>query len=64
MANNLYDIYEIFYECQNENEVYQRVEELVKMGYNYFDIFTFRYNGSDGKYHREVYVFKDSKKEG
>lgn len=50
-------IYKEWYECRNEEEVKQRWKELAEKGYADIDIFVFRYNGTDGRYHREVYVF-------
>ena len=50
-------IYKEWFEVNSEEELIARERELIEKGYSMWDIYMFRYNGKDGKYHREIYVF-------
>ena len=52
------ELYREWYEVNSEEEISEKWHELAKK-YDYRDIYVFRYNGNDGKYHREVFVFKE-----
>ena len=57
MRNPNPQLYKEFFECNSEEEATTKWKELVEKGYNKWDIYTFRYNGKDGKFHREVFIF-------
>lgn len=54
-----HNLYKEWYECKDEKEMEERYKELVEKGYYGWDIIRFRYQGNDGKFHREIYVWKD-----
>lgn len=51
------NLYKEWYEVNSEAEATEKWKELNNKGYNGSEIYIFRYQGSDGKFHREVYVF-------
>lgn len=51
------EIYKEWFEVNTEEEQIEKEMELRSMGYNMFDIYKFNYQGKDGKFHREVFVF-------
>jgi len=51
------NIYKEWFEVNSEEEAVQKEMELREKGYDMFDIYRFNYQGKDGKFHREVYVF-------
>ncbi len=52
--NNLYKEY---FDCASEQEAHERWLELNHKGYHGSEIYRFNYQGKDGKFHREVFVF-------
>ena len=52
------DIFKEFIECETKEDEYKAEMELRAKGYDMFDIYTGNYQGKDGKFHREVFVFK------
>lgn len=50
-------IYKEFYETNNDEESSKKWRELRAKGYNPSEIYQFNYDGKDGKFHREVFVF-------
>ena len=50
-------LYKEFFVAKNEEEVTKYWHLLVDKGYDPFDIYVFRYQGKDGAFHREVFVF-------
>lgn len=50
-------IYKEWFDCRSEEEATQRWMELVEKGYAKSDIYIFRFQGNDGRFHREVFVF-------
>ena len=55
---NREDIFKEYIECKTKEEEIEAERKLRKMGYDLFDIYTANYQGNDGKFHREVFVFK------
>ena len=52
-------IYKEWYEVGSEKEAVEKEMELRSKGYDLFDIYRFNYQGADGKFHREVFVFNN-----
>lgn len=52
-------IYKAWYEVNTEQEAIAKELELQEQGFDLFDIYRFNYQGADGKFHREVFVFND-----
>lgn len=50
-------MYKEYFEVSNEEEQKKKELELRNKGYDMFDIYKFNYQGKDGKFHREVFVF-------
>lgn len=50
-------LYKEWYEVNSEKEAVEKELELIDKGYNAFDIYCFNYQGIDGKFHREVFIF-------
>ena len=53
------DLYKVWFEAKSDQEAVEIERDLVKQGFNMFDIYVFRYQGADGNFHREVFVFND-----
>lgn len=52
-------IFKEWFECASQKEEAERWFELVGKGYHESEIYTFHFQGNDGKFHREIFVFKD-----
>lgn len=51
------NLYKEWYEVNSEKEAVEKELELIDKGYNMWDIYRFNYQGNDGKFHREVFIF-------
>lgn len=52
-------IYKEFYETNSDEESSEKWRELRAKGYNPSEIYQFNYEGKDGKFHREIFVFSN-----
>ncbi len=52
-------IYKEWYAVNSETEATAKWRELNAKGYDGSEIYIARYEGKDGKFHREVFVFKE-----
>lgn len=52
------NIFKEYIECQTKEDEIKAEMKLRKMGYDMFDIYTANYQSNDGRFHREVFVFK------
>jgi hypothetical protein len=52
------NIFKEYVECKSEAEARNAWKDLVENGYDKNDIYIARYEGNDGMFHREVFVFK------
>lgn len=55
--NKMNSLYKVWFEVQSDEEVSQKIKEIESMGYNPWDVYVFRFQGNDGRFHREVFVF-------
>ena len=53
------DIFKEYIECQTKDDEVKAEMKLREMGYDMFDIYVANYQGNDGKFHREVFVFNN-----
>lgn len=51
------DLFKEWFEVDSEEEQIKKEMELRNKGYDMFDIYKFNYQGNDGKFHREIFVF-------
>ena len=52
------DIFKEYIECETKEDEVKAEMMLREKGYDMFDIYVGNYQGKDGKFHREVFVFK------
>ena len=50
-------IYKEYYKINSEKEAIEKWKLLRQKGYSCSEIYQFNYQGNDGKFHREVFVF-------
>lgn len=51
------NLYEVWFDCKSEKEQHERWIQLRNMGYKGSEIYRFNFQGNDGRFHREVFVF-------
>lgn len=51
------DIFKEYIECETKEDEVKAEMMLREKGYDMFDIYVGNYQGKDGKFHREVFVF-------
>lgn len=52
-------IYKEWFEVSSDKELSEKWIELNNKGYHGSEIYCFTYDGADGKFHREIFVFAD-----
>ena len=50
-------LFKEWFEVASDSEAVAKEMELRSKGYDMFEIYRFNYQGNDGKFHREVFVF-------
>lgn len=50
-------IYKEWYDCDSNEEQVEKWQDFISAGYVDTDIIMHNYFGTDGKFHREVYVY-------
>lgn len=51
------NLFKEWFEVSSDEEWNAKEMELRNKGYDLFDIYRFGYQGNDGRYHREIFVF-------
>ena len=52
------NLYKEWYEISSKEEQDAKWRELKAKGYHGSEIYRFNYQGADGKFHREIFVFE------
>jgi hypothetical protein len=50
-------IYKEWYDCSSNEEQVEKWQDFISAGYADTDIIMHNYFGTDGKFHREIYVY-------